>query len=76
MPVRRNIRRLVAQEMEKHVLEFKPTLDVEPDQAEEVARQLLYIQEPLLKKLRRAQGMGKQTGKILTETEDHEEAMA
>lgn len=67
---RRNVRRTIAQQMEAHIMAFKPVLEASAEgeaeeDAKEAARQLEYVQEPLIKKLRRAQGEGKQTGNLV-----------
>jgi hypothetical protein len=70
---RRQLRRITAQQMEAHILAFNfdlgPSATAE-DRAE-ANRQKAYVLEPLLKKLRRAQGHGKQTGKIVLDLADY-----
>lgn len=67
---RRNVRRTIAQQMEAHIMSFKPVLEASAEgeaeeDAKEATRQLEYVLEPLVKKLRRAQGEGKQTGNLV-----------
>lgn len=64
---RRQLRRILAQQMEAHILglEFELGPDATAEDRAEAARQKAYVLEPLLKKLRRAQGHGKQTGKLI-----------
>jgi len=72
---RRNLRRIIAQQLEGKILDQERiTLikgeilgpEATPEQVQEFNRQLDFVLEPLVKKLRRAQGQGKQTGQILS----------
>lgn len=64
---RRQLRREVAVQMEAHILalDFDLGPEATAEDRAEAARQKAYVLEPLLKKLRRAQGHGKQTGKLI-----------
>lgn len=64
---RRQLRRTVAQKIEAHILglEFDLGTEATAEDRAEATRQKAYVLEPLLKKLRRAQGHGKQTGHIV-----------
>lgn len=65
---RRQLRREVAVQMEAHILalDFDLGPEATAEDRAEAARQKAYVLEPLLKKLRRAQGHGKQTGKLIS----------